>query len=198
MLIDFSPVRNQEVKYREFSKQFTIEDLKTVTNSYIDMILDIIKDATDAQIAYVPDDAEADDPYAVEGEENIGWSLGHLVAHVTASSEEGAAFSSILARGVEYTDGPRPRYETPWREVDTKAKAVQRLEESRRIRLAYLDTWPDEPHLDNYRTISPRFIEKYGDLNAVASFLFGLSHEDGHLEQIRTVIQQAREAEIAV
>ena len=198
MLIDFSPVRNQEVKYREFSKQFTIEDLKTVTNSYIDTILDIIKDATDAQIAYVPDDAEADDPYAVEGEENIGWSLGHLVAHVTASSEEGAAFSSTLARGVDYTGGPRPRYETPWREVDTKAKAVQRLEESRRIRLAYLDTWPDEPHLDNYRTISPRFIEKYGELNAVASFLFGLSHEDGHLEQIRSVMKQAQEAEIAV
>jgi len=61
--------------------------------------------------------------------------------------------------------------------VTTKAECVQRLEESRRIRLAYLDTWPDQPHLDVQREVSERFLEKFGPMNAVSSFLSGLKHE---------------------
>jgi len=187
--IDFSPIDNKEIKMLEFSQQFTLDDLRAATNTSIDTLLEIISDLDDADIVFDPLDPTADDPYAVEGEERIGWHIGHLIAHMTASSEEGAAFSSILARGIEIE--PRLRYELPWKEIVGKAKCVQRLEESRRIRLAYLETWPDAPHLDVYRILSERFIERFGNLNAPASFLFGLMHELGHYEQVREVKRQA-------
>jgi len=194
VVIDFSPVDNNEVKWLEFAQQFSIADLRAATNTSIDTILDIIKDLNDAQVVYLPHDPLANDPHAVAGEEEIGWSVAHVIVHATASSEEGAAFSSILARGIPYPREPRPRYETNWHTVITKAECVQRLEESRRIRLAYLDTWPDQPHLDVYRDTSERFLEKFGPMNAVTSFLFGLKHEVGHHDQIREAAQQAREA----
>ncbi len=188
-MIDFSPVDNKEMQLLEFSKNFSLEDLHKATDESIDTLLDMISDCTDADIVFEPYDPEANDPHAVEGEEHIGWTLGHLIAHVTASSEEGAAFSSLLARGIPAKE--RPRYETPWRDMNTKEKCIQRLEESRRMRHAYLDTWPDEPFLDVYRDVSERFIEVFGNLNAPAAFLFGLKHEIGHYDQIREVKRQA-------
>ena len=188
MQIDFSAVRQGEMKLVDLANQYTVDDLRTVAHTSVDTLLDMIKGLDDAGVTFDPEDPEANDPYAVEGEEEIGWSVAHLVAHVTASSEEGAAFSSLLARGIPAKE--RPRYETPWREVTTKAHCVQRLEESRRIRLAYLDTWPDEPFLDVHRDVSERFSERFGPMNAPTAFLFGLMHEVGHYNQIRDVIQQ--------
>ena len=194
-MIDFSPVRDGDMKYLEFAGQFNIDDLRNAANESIDFLLSLLEDLDDADIVFDPVDNDANDPYAVEGEEQIGWTIGHLVAHVTASSEEGAAFSSLLARGIAASE--RPRYETPWRDLDTKAKCVQRLEESRRMRLSYLDTWPDTPFLDVYREVSPRFTEHFGVMNATAAFLFGLSHEVGHYDQIKDVRQQALAAKQA-
>jgi hypothetical protein len=116
---------------------------------------------------------------------------------VTASSEEWAAYSSILARGIVYPAEPRLRCETPWREITTKAQCVQRLQESRRIRLGYLDAWPDAPRLDVLRELSPRFVERFGELNAPACFLFGLKHEVEHLPQMAEAARQARAANAA-
>jgi hypothetical protein len=194
VLIDFAPIERGELKMLEYSRQFTLDDLKAATHASIDTILEIIQDMSDEQMTFLPYDPDANDPYAVPGEEHIGWSLAHLVVHVTASSEESAAFSSILARGIPYPKEPRLRYETNWHTVTTKAQAIQRLEESRRIRLAYLDTWPDEPHLDVYRELSERAFEKVGYMNAPATFLSGLKHEWGHFAQFREVARQAREA----
>jgi hypothetical protein len=192
--MDFSPVNNGEMKMLEFSRRFTIADLKAATNASIDFMLDVIKDMNDAQVTFIPDDPHAHDPHAVPGEEHIGWSLAHLIVHVTASSEEGAAYSSILARGIPYPREPRLRYETNWHTVTTKAECIQRLEESRRIRLAYLDTWPDNPKLDVYRELSERALEILGPLNAPAVFLNSLKHEYAHHEQFLEVARQAREA----
>jgi hypothetical protein len=194
VLIDFSSVERGDIKMLEFSKQFSVADLKAATNASIDTILEIIQDMTDAQMTFLPFDPDADDPHAVEGEEKIGWSLAHLVVHVTATAEEGAAFSSILARGIPYPREPRLRYETNWHTVTTKAQTLQRLEESRRIRLAYLDTWPDSPQLDVYRELSEKAVEKHGHLNATATFLNSLKHEWGHFAQFREVRRQAIEA----
>lgn len=190
-MIDFTPLRDGTIKYIDYIEQenITIDELRKLTNESIDYLLSLVEGLTDADVVFDPTDEEANDPYAVEGEENIGWTFGHLIAHVTASSEEGAAFSSLTARGIPASE--RPRYETPWREMDTVDKVLQRLNESRKIRHAYLDTWPDTPHLDVYREISPNFIAKRGNLNAPASFLFGLSHEVGHYDQIVEVREQA-------
>jgi hypothetical protein len=194
MLIDFTPVANNEMKILEFSRRFTLADLKAGTNASIDRIISLIGDADDAQIAFLPHDPHANDPYAAPGEEHIGWSIGHLVAHVTATSEEWAAYGSILARGIVYPAEPRLRYETPWREMDTRAKTLQRLEESRRIRLGYLDAMPDVPRLDVFRQLSPRYIERFGEMNAFACVLFGMFHEWGHYDQIADEAAQARAA----
>jgi uncharacterized damage-inducible protein DinB len=190
MKIDFKPVNEGNMKLLEYSQRFTIDDLRQATNESINYLLDLIKDMSDEDIVFDPVDEGANDPYAVEGEKEIGWGIGHLVAHVTASCEEWATYSSILARGVSYPADPRLRYETPWRDIDTKAKAVQRLEESRRIRLSYLDTWPDDPDLEIKRDLSPRYIERNGEMNAAACFLSGFKHEVNHYGQFLEVKRQ--------
>jgi hypothetical protein len=191
VLIDFSPLQTNQMKMEELARQFTINDLRAATNASIDTMLDYVQDLTDEQVTFIPEDPEANDPHAVPGEEHIGWSLAHLVVHATASSEENAAYSSIVARGVPYPREPRLRYETNWHTMTTKAQVIQRLEESRRIRLSYLETWPDAPHLDVYRELSERGREIFGNLNAIGTFLNGLKHEQGHFAQFQEVRRQA-------
>lgn len=190
-MFDFSPVRNQEKKLYQLIDGITVEDLRQYTNESVDFLLGLLADLDDADVTFDPHDPNANDPYAVPGEEHIGWSIAHLVAHVTASSEEWAAYASILARGIVYTPEPRLRYETPWRDIKTKAQCIQRLEESRRIRLSYLNTFPDKPFLDVKRELSARFVERVGEMNAIACFLFGLQHETGHYDQIKEARRQA-------
>ena len=198
MSFDFTPVENHEMTMLQFSENFTVEDLRAATNESIDTLLKIVQGLNDTQVAFLPFDPEADDPHAKPGEEKIGWSIAHLVVHVTASSEEWATYSSFLARGIPYPAEPRLRYETEWTTVTTTAQCIQRLEESRRIRLSYLNAWPDQPNLEIKRDLSPRFIERYGQFNAAVCFLFGLKHELGHYAQFREVARQAKAASLTV
>ncbi len=182
---------NAEVKIYELAKDLTLQDLRDETNHLYDIVAGILDEASDADIVFEPYDPDAHDPHAAtEAEQHIGWTLGHLVAHTTATNEEGAVFSSLLARGIEM--GGRIRTETDWREIDTVDKARQRLEESRRIVLAYLDTWPDEPRLDVYRDLSEKAAKFFGKLNAQAALLSGFAHMDSHLDQFRNTLQQAK------
>ena len=196
-MIDFSPMRDSEMSYLEYAARENIgaRELKQLSDESIDFLLSLLDGLGDDDIVFDPEDPNADDPFAVEGEEEIGWTMGHLIAHVTASSEEGAALSSLLARGVPASE--RPRYETPWRVITTVAQVRQRLEESRRMRNAYLETWPDAPLLNVCRVVSERFSARFGEMNAPAAFLFGLSHEVGHYEQIKEVKRQALAARAA-
>lgn len=190
-MIDFTPMREGELSFMDYATRENIgpADLRALSDESIDFLLSQLDGLTDADIVFDPEDPDASDPFAVEGEEEIGWNFGHLIAHVTASSEEGAALSSLLARGVPASE--RPRYETPWRDIQTVAQVRQRLEESRRMRNAYLETWPQAPLLDTVRDISERFTARFGHMNAPAAFLFGLSHEVGHYAQIEEVRRQA-------
>ncbi len=190
-MIDFSPMREGELSYMDYATRENIgpAELRALSDESIDFLLSLLDGLTDADIVFDPEDPDANDPFAVEGEEEIGWNFGHLIAHVTASSEEGAALSSLLARGVAASE--RPRYETPWRDMQTVAQAQQRLEESRRMRNAYLETWPQVPLLDTVRVVSERFTARFGEMNAPAAFLFALSHEVGHYAQMEEVRRQA-------
>jgi hypothetical protein len=138
-------------------------------------------------VTFEPVDPDADDPYAqTPVEVKMPWSLGHVIVHITASSEESAAIAAELARGVAFHG--RSRYEMPWQEMTTIEGCRRRLEESRRMRLASLDMWPEEAHLENeYQawTDGPR-------VNAVGRFILGLMHEDSHLGQIADIVRQAR------
>jgi DinB superfamily len=164
----------------------TVDDLRGLTNEMIDTMLELIKDSTDAGVTFEPSDPDAYDSDAVTDEElRMPWTLGHVIVHATASSEEAASIASELARGVQWHG--RSRSEVPWRTVTTIEQCRHRLEESRRMRLASLDTWPDKPYLDN--TYEPR--PDVPPINCVRRFLNGLRHDSNHLAQIEEIVRQA-------
>ncbi len=187
-MLDFSAVRNHELTMAELCAGLTVADLRALTNEMIDTMQGLIADCTDADVVFQPVDPKADDPYAASADEmDAAWTLGHVIVHVTASAEESAFLAAELARGVP--NHGRSRYETPWESVTTIAQCRQRLEESRRMRLASLDLWPDQPHLD--LTYSPW--ASAGEINCVTRFVLGLRHDDDHLEQIAEIVRQSRQ-----
>ena len=186
-MIDFSPVRAGEKTYADIAATLSKADLYTLTDEMIDTVREIIADATDEDVTFEPEDPEANDTFADNADVvDLPWNLGHVIVHITASSEESAALALTLARGLP-VEG-RSRYETPWETVTTVAQVHQRLEESRRMRKAMLDAWPDQPHLDVTYTPYPRA----GAVNAVGRFILGLSHDDSHLGQLREIMRQGR------
>lgn len=185
-MLDFAAVRRGEKTMADLAAGLTIADLRDLTNEMVDHQLAQIADCIDADVVFTPVDPDANDPYAAdEADRNISWNLGHLIVHVTASSEEGAFIAAEMARGI-LREG-RSRSEIPWESVTTIAQCRHRLEESRRMRLAMLDVWPDAPYLDV--TVPARGATP--PLNAVGRFLRGLSHDASHLDQIDEVVRQA-------
>ncbi len=188
-MLDFTRVRAKEITLRELTAGFTGADLAALTNEMIDEQLRLLAECTDADVTFTPVDHNANDTFASKQEDvNIAWTLGHLIVHVTASSEESAFLAAELARGVE--NHGRSRYETPWESVTTLAQCRARLEESRRMRLATLNVWPDQPDLENSYEPWPGA----GRYNTVSRFVGGLSHDDSHLAQIAEVVRQAKAA----
>jgi hypothetical protein len=191
-MLDFQAVRDGTITFAELVDGLTRDDLRDLTHEMIDTVVGLIADCVDADVVFEPDDPVADDPFAATPEEvHMPWTLGHVVVHNTASAEESAAMAADLARGVEYHG--RSRYEVPWQEMRTIKGCRHRLEESRRMRLASLEMWPDEPHLDNVYEVWP---DSPG-VNAVGRFVLGLMHEESHLGQIADVVQQAQVARTA-
>ncbi len=186
-MLDFTPIWDKKTTFANLAAELTIDDLRQLTNNMIDSVLEIIADCTDENVLFVPDDPDANDTYADEGTDaELAWTLGHVIVHATASSEEAGAIAAELARGVE--ERGRSRSETPWQSITTIAQCRQRLEESRRMRLASLDMWPDAPYLDNSYEPYPFA----GEVGACGFFILGLFHEDAHLEQMREIVRQAR------
>lgn len=186
-MLNFQAVRNEEITFAELVVDLTLDDLRDLTNEMVATMLSLIADCVDADVVIEPVDPEADDPFAATPEEvNLAWNLGHVVVHTTASAEESAAIAAELARGVEYHG--RSRYEVPWTEMRTIVGCRQRLEESRRMRLASLEMWPAEPHLENAYEVWP----DRPKVNAVGRFVLGLMHDESHLGQIQEIVRQAR------
>jgi hypothetical protein len=186
-MLDFGAVRDKQITFHAFVAGLTVEDLRSLTNEMIDDMLAKLSGIHDADVVFVPEDPEAEDTFANDSAEaSLPWTLGHVVVHVTASAEESAFLAAEMARGVEHHG--RSRYEVPWEAVTTAAQCRQRLEESRRMRLASLDMWPDEPHLAN--TYIPW--KAMGEINAVGRFVLGLRHDWDHLAQIDEIVRQAK------
>lgn len=187
-MLDFATAMRGDTTMGDLMRDTTHADLYTLTDEMIDTMLSITADAQDADVVFVPEDPKANDTFGAGGEENLAWTLGHVIVHATASSEESAALASQLARGI-VVEG-RSRYEMPWQTMQTAVQLRERLEESRRMRKAFLDAWPTEPHLDVTYEPIPRF----GPLNCTARFGMGLGHDDAHLDQLREIMRQARAA----
>jgi hypothetical protein len=188
-VIDFGPIRDRQMTLRELARDVTTDNLRAWTNEMVDTVLALIKGCRDEDVTFVPHDPGAHDRYAASAEDvNLPWTLAHVIVHTTASAEESAALAAELARGVPFHG--RSRAEVPWQTVTTVAQCWQRLEESRRIRLASLEMWPGAPHLDN--TYSP--YPAAGKVGPVERFLLGLWHDIDHLDQIEGLVQQAKVA----
>lgn len=185
-MLDFTSVNAKTITMAELCAGLTVTDLRALTNEMVDTMLALIADCTDADVVFQPIDPAANDPFAANADEaNLAWTLGHVIVHSTASAEESAFLAAEMARGVE--NHGRSRYETPWEAVTTIAQCRQRLEESRRMRLASLDMWPDAPHFEVI--YSPW--RSAGEINCVARFVLGLRHDNDHLEQIADIVRQA-------
>jgi hypothetical protein len=185
-VIDFSPVRRKEKTLQELAEGLTHDDLVQLANEMCDHFRELIATAQDPDVAFVPSDPDANDTFAAKAEDvGLSWTLGHVIVHWTASSEEAAAHALTLARGVEITG--RSRAEVPWEEATTVAFMHERIEESRRMQLSMLGAWPAKPDLE--RTHVAR--EGVPPVNAIGRFLGGLSHADSHREQVTKVLSQA-------
>jgi hypothetical protein len=188
-MLDFEAVRNNDMMFGELMAGLSRDDLGDLTNEMVDTMLGLIAACVDADVTFVPVDPDADDPFAATEEEvHMAWNLGHVIVHTTASAEESAALAAELARGVE--NHGRSRYETPWQTVTTLAQCRQRLEESRRMRLASLAMWPEEPHLDNLYEPWPGAPQ----MDAIGCFVLGLMHDDSHLDHMAEIGRQAQAA----
>ncbi len=191
-MLNFGPVRRGELTTKELVERegLTKADLATLTNEMIDRMLELIADCDDSDVTFVPSDPEANDTFAANPEDlALAWTLGHVIVHTTASAEEAAFLAAELARGVPWHG--RSRYEVPWQTVTTIAQCRQRLEESRRMRLALLEVFPDAPHLENLYQPRPGVVH-----HCLSRFVGGLMHDDAHLEQIAKIVAQARGARV--
>ena len=73
-------------------RSLTVADLRALTEEMIDRQLSLIEGIEDRDVILVPDDPEANDTFAARQEDvGLAWTLGHVVVHTTASSEESAA-----------------------------------------------------------------------------------------------------------
>jgi hypothetical protein len=188
-MLDFDAFRQGEVSLDELVEGLGPGDLANLTREMIDAMLVRIVECEDGDVIFEPQDPEAHDPYASDpADVALAWNLGHVIVHVTASAEESAFLAAELARGVE--NHGRSRYEVPWQSMTSIKGCRKRLAESRRMRIASLDMWPDPPFLDNgYRPW-----EGAPEVNAVGQFVLGLMHDDSHLDQIDEIVRQAKEA----
>ena len=189
MPIDFTPIRERTQQAIPFAEQFSLDEIRSAAVESIDFMLGILDGLSDADVTFVPDDPDADDPHAVPEEISGGWNIAHIIVHVTASTEEYVSTAAVIARGINYPREPRLRYETHWKSVVTVAQCEQRLRESLRIRLAALDSFPDEILPGRWER-SERFLEIFGEGDAKAAYLLGLSHETGHHAQLAEAKRQ--------
>ena len=188
-MLDFKALREKRTSLADLVGGLTRDDLRDLTNEMVNAMLGLIADCVDADVTFAPVDPNANDRWAATEEEvRLAWTLGHVIVHTTASAEESAFLAAELARGVP--NHGRSRSEVPWQTVTTMAECRHRLEESRRMRLASLDLWPDEPRLENVCEAWPTGPQ----VNAIGRFVLGLMHDDDHLGQITDIVQQARAA----
>lgn len=176
--IDLGAVFAGQQSYADIVRDIRYEDLYSVTDELFGDIEAILEAATDEAVIFVPRDPAASD------QSEQGWTVSHIVAHLTATLEESAAIAAILARGVQVEQ--RLRYETPWQNLSTLQMVWARLQESRRMCRAFLDAWPDEANLQVTLTLVPQL----GPLNAVGCYVLGIAHGQGHLDQLQEAIHQ--------
>jgi DinB superfamily len=188
-MLNFDAFRNKQISLAELVAPLGLNDLRDLTHEMVGQMEALLENGRETDVAFQPVDPAAHDRFATQPDDlTLPWTLGHIIAHTTATSEESAAVAAELARGVPFHG--RSRFEVPWQTLTTLSACRQRLAESRRMRLASLEMWPTAPHLDNLAEIIP----SWPPLNAPGRFVLGLMHDDSHLAQMGEVLRQAEAA----
>lgn len=194
-----------KTSYADVVRHVRPVDLRMKTEQFFDAVQAILAEATDAAVLLVPSDPNASEEpetalevlaakegrwksHTASGEGKPGWTLSRVIAHVTAILEDGMACAAMLARGVQLD--ARLMYEMPSASMTTTEQVRNRVHESRRICLALLDAWPDQPHLETTVIRIPEI----GPLNAIGIAMSGLFHGPMHLDQLCEILRQAKEA----
>lgn len=186
-MLDFASIWNRNQKLSSLAAPLQKGELRALTNESINKMQQLIAECDDTDALFVALDPKATDQEAVPEDQRVGWTIGHAIVHATASAEQNAFLAAELARGIAFHGGSR--YEVPWERITTIAQCRQRLEESRRMRLASLDMWPDEPHFETKRRLD--FLDD--DVDCRAQFLLGIAHDQIHVDQLAEIVRQARE-----
>ena len=105
MPIDFTPIHERTQKAIPFADQFSLDDIRSAAVESIDFMLGILDGLTDADVTFVPDDPDANDPHAIPEEIHVGWNIAHLIVHVTASTEEYVSTAAVIARELGIVSG---------------------------------------------------------------------------------------------
>lgn len=185
-MIDLQPVMSGEKSLADIVAGMGKTDLARETNELIERMLVIVAECDDRDVVFEPSDPDAHDAVAASSDETaLAWTLGHVVVHVTAGGEESAFLGAEQARGVPFHG--RSRSEVPWETVTSIGQVRARLEESRRMMLACLETWPDQPHLE----LSHEAWPGGPVVNAVGRHALGLAHGFGHLAQLAEIVRQS-------
>ncbi len=180
MVLNFEAFRSGKASYAEAVRDATHADLYEATDDLFDTIEATVTGLTDMGTTFVPHDPELKDP------NEQAYTLGHVIVHLTATLEEASSVGSVLARGINFEG--RLRNEVPWETIRNAQQVHQRLRESRRMCRAYLDAWPDAPHLD----VTIMRIPSFGPMNAVGMHALGILHGGGHIEQLREIMRQSK------
>jgi hypothetical protein len=178
--LDFSRVFRGEATFDDLFGGLALADVRRETADLYDRLQAGVFDCVDADVSFV-----AQDTAAAEGE---GWTIGHLIAHITATCEESAFLGAEMARGVPFHG--RSCYEVPWESLVTIEQVRERIADSRRMCLACLEVWPSTADLD-------QTIEVWPDgpiVNAAGRHAVGLAHGFGHLPQLEEICRQAKAA----
>jgi hypothetical protein len=178
MEIDLTAVFTGKISFAEMVANVHKADVSQLIDELYTSLEAILAETSDAAVRFVPQDPAAAD------QSEQGWSINHIIPHLTATLEECVATSAMLARGVAVQE--RLRYETPWEELTTLALVQGRLRESQRMVRAFLDAWPDAPHLDVTITRIPQL----GPMNAIGICALGIGHGQSHLPQLREAVRQ--------
>jgi hypothetical protein len=190
-MLDFEALSQKKITFDQLIAGVGKSDLALQTKEMVDRMLNLIKDCNDGDVVFEPLDPEANDRWAVNpADVTRPWTLGHVIVHATASSEEAAALAAEMARGVPLHG--RSRSEMPWQKVTTITQCRARLQESQRICLASLEMWPDESNID-------QMVEPWPgapwQVNCIGRFVLGLMHSCSHLDQIADIVNQSHYTE---
>lgn len=178
MKVSFQDIISGKLDLNELAGKVSLADIREMSLALFHSFEELLAEATDTTISFVPHDAAASD------QSEQGWTINHIVAHLTATLEETLLLSSLLVRGIRPEE--RLRTEVPWEELSTTALVLARLRESQRLCGAYLDAWPDEPRLGETITRIPRL----GPLNGTGVALLGIGHGQAHIEQVQETLRQ--------